>query len=139
MRKGTRAAAMGAVAALAMGCGSGGHPRAQPAPGVTAFTGGAFDQIPLFPRSEPLGARNNTTTISQQSFQATGADAEQVVDWYRDHLNGWTVIQAPHGTGATDFAGEWEKGDRRLRVTAGPAPTLGPRSTIQFSLLVRPR
>ncbi len=47
--------------------------RAQPAPGITAFTGGALDQIPLYPRREPLGARNKTTTISQQSFQATGA------------------------------------------------------------------
>ncbi len=130
----------GAAVALTIligACGS--NDRAtQPAPGVTSFTGGGFDQLPRYPRTDPLGARNDAGGVSQQSFKASGATPEQVVGWYRDHLDGWTVVDPPHPTGAADVEGVWEKGDRQLRVTAGPAPTVGPATTVQYSLILRP-
>ncbi len=128
-----------ALAVVAVGCGSGTSRPAQPAPSVTAFTGGAFDQLPRYPRTEPIGTRNDSGAISEQSFTATGATPEQVLNWYGDHLSAWTVVDAPHKTGAADFAGEWTMGDRRLRVTAGPAPTIGSETTVQYSLIVQPR
>lgn len=130
---------MVASVALVAACGSTGHSPAQPAPGVTSFAGGAFDQVPRYPRSEPLGARNDTGDLSQQTFKATGTTPEQVIDWYGAHLDGWKVLEAPHKTGATDFAGRWEKGGRTLRVTTGPAPTVGSETTVQYSLLLQPR
>lgn len=128
-----------ALAVVAVGCGTGPSRPAQPAPSVTAFTGGAFDQLPRYPRTDPIGPRNDSGAISQQSFTATGTTPEQVLNWYADHLRTWTVVEAPHKTGAADVAGEWAMGDRRLQVTAGPAPTVGSETTVQYSLLLQPR
>lgn len=52
-----------ALAAATAGCGgttSSDSPSAQPTPNVTTFEPGRFDDLPRFPRREPLGPKNGS-------------------------------------------------------------------------------
>ncbi len=119
--------------AVCASCSHGSKRNAQPAPGVSVFTPGSFEELPQYPRSTPLEPTQNSNGVQTRSFKADGTNPEQVVRWYNGHLPGWQPIEAVHAEGVA-WAGDWKNDDRTLRVTASPAPTLGGPDTVQYSL-----
>ena len=134
--------ALGAVVAalLLVSCGNGSkQPQAQPAPEVTVFRGGAFDQLPRYPRSDQLNQPVETDNVVTQSFSVPNATPKQVLDFYHDHLPGWNQMGAVQASGTDSYQGAWVKGDRELRVTATKAPTLSKgQPVVQYSLELGP-
>lgn len=138
-----RAAALliaGVALVLLAACGGGGgHPQAQPAPDVTVFRGGSFDQLPRYPRSDELNKAGETNGVVTQSFSVSNTTPEQVLTFYHDHLVGWSAVSPVEATGADSYRGTWVKGDKELRVTAAKAPTLSQREpVVQYSLELGP-
>ncbi len=109
-----------ATVLLLAGCGSDEAERAaQPAPGVTTFEQGRFDDLPRYPRSEPLGPRSEKDGVVAQSFRATGAEPQQVLEWYRDELGqGWIMLTPIERLGVGTVRADWVQGEYRLRVSA---------------------
>ena len=94
-------------------------PVAQPAPGVTTFEGGRFDDLPQFPRSQPLSARTEERGVIARSYKATGASPQQVLEFYRDALGQrWTIVTGIEKLGVGTFRADWVGEDYRLRVSA---------------------
>lgn len=118
------AVACGVSALVLTGCGDGDPPEAQPAPGVTRFVEGAFEDIPLFPRTEPVGARHEKNDTTARTYKARNATAEQVLRFYDERLPGWHQVGPVEKVGATAYRGEWMRDGRRLLVSAAPAPGL---------------
>ncbi len=125
------AVALSVPALVVPACGGDGPPEAQPAPEVTRFAEGAFEDIPLFPRSESVGARNEKSNTTARSFKARNATPEQVLGFYDQRLAGWQVVSPVDKVGATAYRGEWTKDGRRLLVSATPAPGLGASDEIE--------
>ena len=131
---------------VATGCGHGGapSPKAQPAPDVTTFEVGRFDDLPLFPRTEPLGPRNEKAGVIARSFEARGTTPQQVLDFYQHSLgDGWTILHAPGKIGVGTYRGDWTNGTRQLRVSATEEPELDPNNAskdvmVQYSLTLSP-
>ncbi len=110
-----------ALVALGLGgCGAGEtDPVAQPAPGVTTFQEGRFDDIPQFPRSEPLGPRHKKDRVVTRSYKAPGASPDQVLDFYRRALQErWNMVTAVEKLGVGTLRADWVDDDYRLRVSA---------------------
>lgn len=118
----------GVVVALLVGaCGddSDDPPAAQPAPNVTTFEPGRFDDVPLFPRSDPLGPRSDEGGVVARSYRATGTTAEQVLEYYRTSLDPKWRLQNPiENIGVGTYRGDWVSDTYRLRVSATDAPTV---------------
>lgn len=131
--------AIGLAAAACGGRGAPG-PEAQPGPDVTTFVEGEFDQLPRYPRSEPAGNRSEKAGTTAQTFRVENATAEQILDFYAGNLNGWEQVEAPHRVGSGSYRGVWQRGDRRLTVSAARAPTAGDEKEVvsQFSLSLGP-
>jgi len=117
----------------------------QPAPGVTTVEQGLFDDIPRFPRSEPLAPRHEENAVVAQSFRAFGATPRGVLEHYVGSLPGWDLVEPITQTGTTDYRGRWVRGGWSLLVTAGPAPTTSdanqadiPEPHTQYSLTLSP-
>jgi len=117
----------------------------QPAPDVTTFEQGVFDDIPRFPRSEPLGSRSEKAGVVAQSFRAFGATPRSVLDYYARSLPRWEQIEPITQTGTVDFRARWARDGWTLLVTAAPAPTVSdgnqadvPEPKTQYSLTVSP-
>lgn len=135
-----------ALALVAAGCGSGGrqNPEAQPAPDATVFRGGAFDQLPRYPRSDALGPASEASQVVVQSFAVPNAQPRQILDFYARELQSWTTVEPVTQVGDQAFRGSWEQRGRRLRVSAAPAPTVDPSApkpdapTVQYSLQLGP-
>ena len=121
---------VGAVAGLltltTLGCGAGEtRPAAQPAPGVTTFEQGRFDDLPLFFRSDPLGPRSEKDGVVTRSYTARGASPEQVLEFYRDALDyRWEMVTPIEKLGVGTFRADWTNGQYRLRVSASRAAAL---------------
>ncbi|MGI8985146.1 MAG: hypothetical protein ACR2HM_11565 [Acidimicrobiales bacterium] len=119
-------------------------PGAQPTPNVTTFEAGVFDDLPRFPRSEPLGPRNEKKDVVARSFQARGTTPQQVLDYYRLNLAPpWTVVRAPEKLGVGTYRADWTNGDWQLRVSATEEPILDPDNaskdlTVQYSMTLSP-
>lgn len=130
------------VLTLFAGCGSGGSDPgdAQPVPGGATFGPGKFDELPRYPRSEEAGTRTEKDGTVAQSFFARDAVPEQVLDFYVQRLDGWTVVEAPAKTGTTSYRGIWSRDDWKLVVSAAPAPGAedpdapSPETVTQYSL-----
>lgn len=117
----TRALLSGVLLSLMLpGCGAGGrHPVAQPAPGVTTFEPGRFDDLPQYPRSEALGPRNEQEGVVARSFKVQGASPDQIMTFYRDALRPpWRMITQIEKLGVGTLRADWVGDDYRLRVTA---------------------
>ena len=118
------------IAAAAVGACGGGEERrgtgAQPAPRTDTFEQGLFDEIPRFPRSEPLGPRSEKSDVVAQSFRAEGAAPEQVLDYYRASLEGWDLVTPPRpiGEAGSTLRGKWARENWLLTISASPAPTV---------------
>ncbi len=112
--------ATGLLAVVLAGCGSrDADPATQPAPGVTTFEEGRFDNLPQYPRSEPLGPRTEKRGVVARSYKAPGASPEQVLDFYRDALAArWSMVSPVEKLGVGTFGADWVGEDFRLRVTA---------------------
>lgn len=66
-------------------------------PDRQAATGSAaFDDLPLVPRSEPFGRPSTQGGIVTRSYQADGATAAQVIDFYLGALTerGWEEAES---------------------------------------------
>lgn len=138
-----------AVVLVAGACGDDASERAgtQPAPGVSTFEQGSFDDLPIYPRSDPIGPRSEKNGVVARSFVTHGATPERIVTWYADTLKakGWEpagdVEQLGHATWRADF----RRSGSELRVSSTPAPTVEKESAgsgdvydVQFSLTLRP-
>lgn len=108
------------LAVVLAGCGGGtADPVAQPAPGVSTFEEGRFDDIPQFPRSEPLGPRHEKDGVVARSYKAPGASPDQVLDFYGDALRErWNMITGVEKLGVGTLRADWVNDDYLLRVSA---------------------
>lgn len=119
---------------------------AQPAPDVTTFEQGVFDEIPRYPRSEPLGPRSEKDGVVAQSFEARDASPAQVLDFFQQRLESWDLISQPAPIGEGTYRGQWARAKWILTISSTPAPTLEPDSEpaqgtllSQYSLSLSPR
>lgn len=133
------------LAVTAAGCaGEREPPAAQPAPDVTTFVPGRFDDLPLFPRSEPLGPRTEKDGVVARSYLAKGTTPEDVLTYYRTTLEGrWRLLNPIEKLGVRTFRADWVSDDYRLRVSATDGPTLelddaSKNVTVQYSLTLTP-
>ena len=116
-----------AVASLLSGCGGDSDPpEAQPAPGVSTFVAGRFDDLPLHPRSDPVGRRSETDGVITRSFATRGITTEGVLEFYADVLpdRGWTPVGQVEATGPAAHQGDWASEGWQLRVSAIDATNL---------------
>ncbi len=117
---------------------------AQPAPDVSVFRDGFFDQIPRYPRSQELGSAVEEGDVVSQSFTVSNASPRRVLEYYASNLTGWDLVEPIHPLGPGDeaFRGAWEKDGRHLRVSASSAPTVEAddpeRPMIQYNLQLGP-
>ena len=118
----------------------------QPAPAVTTFEQGRFDDIPLFFRSEPVGPRSEKDGVVARSYKATGASPQQVLEFYRDGLPPqWKMVAPIEKLGADTFQADWVDESYRLRVSATREDLLDSDdeavdpTVSQYSLTLHPR
>ncbi|MGH9264302.1 MAG: hypothetical protein ACRD1D_06370 [Acidimicrobiales bacterium] len=114
------------AALLGVGCGSEDDPpAAQPVPGATTFEPGRFDDLPQYPRSEPLGPRSEEKGVVARSFKVSGGSPEQVLDFYVDALEEpWRLVTGVEKLGAGTFRADWVSEDYLFRVSATREPEL---------------
>lgn len=142
---GRRALAIFAVV-LAAACGQGDsdRPSAQPTPDATTFQPGRFDDLPVFPRSEPLGPRNDENGSVSRSYRAVGTNPEAILRYYRGALGAeWQLMHEFERLGPGTYRAEWTDGEWRLRISATGGPTLdnddaAAQTEVQYSLHVHP-
>ena len=118
----------------------------QPAPAVTTFEQGPFDDLPQFPRSEPVGPRSEKDGVVARSYKATGASPQQVLEFYRDGLPPqWKMVAPIEKLGADTFQADWVDESYRLRVSATREDLLDSDdeavdpTVSQYSLTLHPR
>ena len=141
-----RRAVLLATALLLVGCASDEpDPVTQPAPGVTTFEEGRFDDLPQYPGSEPLGPRSEEHGVVARSYKVTGVVPEQVLDFYRGALEEqWSMITPVEKLGIGTLRADWVGEDYRLRVSATREPELDnpddPANKVvsQYSLTLHP-
>ena len=111
---------MGASAALLVlgGCGTDNDEGTQPATDVPSFEQGAFSDLPLPPRSEPVSERAEEAGVVSRSFAARDTSPEAVLEFYAQELDGAVVLAPPEEIGAGTRRGRWLLGDRELTVSA---------------------
>ena len=135
-----------AVLVLVAGCGDGsadGGPAAQPAPEVSTFEQGDFDDLPLPPRHTPVGERVEEDGVVSRSFEVRNMAPEAVLDWYAEALAAFEVLEAPERIGVGSYRGQWDLAGRELTVAAQSAETLAdnpgaPEVLSQLSLSLAP-
>lgn len=140
------AAVAAATLPLLAGCGDDGEEQAetQPAPGVTTFEQGRFDELPLLPGSERFGTRSEKDGVVAQTYRTNGATPQVVIDHFEQELpaGGWRMAEPAH-RGDAESRGDWVTDDWRLEVSAAPVPDRGdpssPQEIVQYSLVLRPR
>ncbi len=138
--------ATGLLAGVLGGCGSGeADPVAQPAPGITTFGPGRFDDLPQYPRSEPLGPRNEEAGVVVRSYKVPGASPEQILEFYRQALEErWNMVTEAERLGVGTLRAEWVSEEYRLLVSATRESELDSRKdasnsvVAQYSLTLHP-
>ncbi len=134
---------VGIAALLLHGCGSDpAREGAQPAPDVTTFEQGRFDDLPQFPRSDPLGPRSEKSGVVSRSFVAKGATAEQVMQFYEQSLQGWQQVEPSHLVGTSTHRAKWARDKWFLEVsTSSYASSIDDpmEARVQYSLVLIPR
>lgn len=130
------------VGSLGTACGEGdGGEGTQPAPDVTTFEQGRFDDLPLPAEAEPVGRRSEKEGIVTRSYQVQDLLPVDIIDFYEEALEGqgWTLV------GIEDFSqgtrGDWAIEGYTLRVSANEAPGLdapGSQPGTQLSLVLSP-
>ncbi len=95
-----------------------------------------FEALPRYPDSRDVGSMSRSGATTTQSFEVTGPTPEQILDYYRDQLTGWTNTEPAHPLGTSSQAawrGRWEQSGADLVVSSSPAGGLGS-GTVQYSL-----
>ena len=139
-------AVTGSLALVVAACASRGtEPATQPAPDVTTFEQGLFDDLPQFPRSDPVGPRTDKDGVVTRSYRARGTSPDQVLEFYREALDeGWNMVTPIERVGVGTFRAEWVREDHRLLVSATREETLDPPDDAanpvvsQYSLALHP-
>ncbi len=96
----------------------------QPAPAVTTFEQGHFDDLPLPPRSEPVGERSEEDGVVSRSYAVRDTSPERVLAFYSEQLAGSAVVEPPHDIGVGTLRGRWLLDGRELTVSATREDTL---------------
>ncbi len=142
-QRATRLVCAGVVALMLTGCGrERAREGAQPAPDVTTFEQGSFDDLPLFPRSEPLGARSEKDGVVSRSFVAKGATPARVMQFYEASLKAWRQVEPTHVVGTSTHRAKWAQDNWLLEVSAsGYASSIDEplEARVQYSLVLSPR
>lgn len=105
---------------------------AQPAPGAPVFKPSGFKDLPRYPNSREAGGLSVKNGVETQSFLVDGASPQNVMDFYKKELNGWTAAKVDESGTALrqDFTGP--DGDFvRLSATS---LSRGDTNSIQYSL-----
>lgn len=132
------------VAALAA-CGGDGDDLddegAQPAPPVSTFEQGQFDDLPLPTDAEPVGPRSEQDGIVTRSYEVQGMVPRDVIDFYEQTLEeqGWSAVEIEEMR--EGYRGDWTTEEWNLRVSANEARGLAEDSgepTTQISLVLSP-
>lgn len=121
----TLVAAFAAIPVLSCGADEA-QPATQPAPDVTTFEPGRFDDLPLHPRSDPVGERTESDGVSSRSFSVRGTTPREVLEFYERVLpeRGWTAVGTVEETGPSAYQGDWSAEEWTLRVSANDASGL---------------
>ena len=131
------AAVVIAVAMVALAaCGDGERvPEAQPSR-WDAFTEGAFDDIPLLPRSHAVSEVSEKADVVAQSYEVRNTSPERVLRFYEDNLDGWAMVGKVEQIGVGTYRGVWRDEGYELTVSATEAPTLSESDEVrtQYSL-----
>lgn len=109
--------------------------------------GGRFAELPLVPRSEPVGTLSEEDGFVTRSYAAEGASPERVMEFYESSLPalGWDVVLPPEPSGTSTIQAEWASDELLLRITANEAAALGGDQnpteavTSQYSLIMSER
>jgi hypothetical protein len=138
------ATALLSVATVAVGCSDNTSDPAQPAPNVTTFEQGVFDNIPAYPRSDPLGERNDEDGVVSRSYRSVGALPQTIIDYYDAQLTaaGWQRSAALPQQGFVR-RGTWIRNDYQVEVSARPVDdSRNPASVdyaVQYDVVLTPR
>ena len=112
---------------------------AQPAPGVSTFKPGGFDDLPRYRGSTEAGSRSEDGGVISQSFFAEGTDPQLIIDFYRSELQGWDFSgERDVGNGLTAEFTETGEDGRRLEVSAtrSAEDATGVDAAVQYSLVL---
>lgn len=117
----------------------------QPAPDVTSFEQGNFDDLPLMPTAEALGRRTEKDGVVSRTYEVRGSLPREVLDFYEDALprQGWSPTGPVEDIGRSAFRGEWETEGWLVQVSSSPATGLdgdGDSNAVrsQYSLVLEP-
>lgn len=150
VRRAIASLAFAAVTSLVLaGCGDEDPPpAAQPTPAVTTFEPAVFDDIPQYPRTEPVGPRTEEHGVVSRSYKAPGTSPEQILDFYKDALEErWRMVAPVEKLGVGTLRADWVNNDDdyRLRVSATREPLLDSQKdasetfVTQYSVTLHPR
>lgn len=112
---------------------------AQPAPDVSSFAPGGFDDLPRYRGSQEAGPRSEDGDVVSQSFFVEGATPEMVINFYENELQGWENrgVRDVGEALTAEFREPGEDG-RRLEVSATKTESggLDHTQTLQYSLVL---
>ena len=134
---------------LLLACGSDaddGDVEAQPAPDVSTFAEGGFDEIPRHPTSEELSPRNEARGVVTQSYVVRNTTAERVLGFYSDVLDDLTALSEPQSIGSNTWRGVWRTADDDVLIVSATAepgadaeqPGAPSDNDVQYSLSLGP-
>ena len=133
------------LAAVSVACGS--DPtdtnETQPAPDVTTFEEGAFEQLPLYPDSEPIGARSEKDGVVTRSYKVQNVTVDMILAFYAERLEaaGWERAE-PALRENTESRADWVNDQHRLEISAqdirGPEDPPSDQHVVQYSLVLHP-
>lgn len=112
---------------------------AQPAPSVSAFVAGDFDQLPKPPTARPLGNRADDNGVYTQSFAVRNTTLDAVFAFYNRALPGAVVTRPVADVAADTQRGQWRLPSGQLltvtasKVHASPGTTL-PAAASQYDV-----
>jgi hypothetical protein len=131
------------AALVSVGCGDDSSD-AQPVPNATAFEQEMFDDLPVYPRSDPISERADENGVVSRSYRAVGVVPQTIIDYYDAQLSaeGWNRSAAAPQSGFVR-RGDWIKDDHRVEVSAQPIDdTQNPTSedyAVQYNIVLYPR
>ena len=80
-----------AIGLTAAGC-SDAHGDAQPAPGISSFAPGNFDQLPHYRGSAAAGARSEKDGVVTRSYLVEHTSPALILDFYEQEMTGWHAL-----------------------------------------------
>jgi hypothetical protein len=111
----------------------------QPATDASAFTSGAFDELPKLPRMREVGAFTERGGVEVQSYEVDTLTPEQAIREYHELVTeSWQPLSPPEQPANSAWRAMYANDGRYLVVSTSEAPTLPEEgdatSTVQLSL-----